>query len=102
MVAIQLSSTDFPVSERLSSHVVDKLAPCERYCSDLERLDVTIHRMPLGFRVDVGMHRRRGGQLSVHEEAGNVFAAVTRVRDRCRKRLRRLHRRRCQHERSQP
>ena len=102
MTAIRVTGIDVGISKGLGEHIAQRFAPCERYCDELERLDVTIRRRPqFGYRVDVAAHRRSGEQLVVHEEAEHVLSAVTQARDTCRKRLRRLHDRRVRPQRTE-
>lgn len=92
MVDITITGVHFQVSDRIRSHVQEKLAPLKRFSADLSRLKVTIHQAEKhGFRVDVDMHLPHGKHVVAHDNEETVYSAIDMVADKCAAQLRRIH-----------
>jgi ribosomal subunit interface protein len=99
MVDIHISGVHFQVSDRIRSHIVEKLGGLGRFHSGLKKLNVTIHEAEKhGYRVDVDMHLPHGKHVVAHDREETVYCAVDMVTDKCASQLRKIHEREFDHK----
>jgi putative sigma-54 modulation protein len=91
-VDIQISGIHFQVSDRVKTHITEKLSHLGRFHHGLSKLHVTIHQAEkFGYRVDVDMHLPNGKHVVAHDNEETIYAAIDMVSDKCASQLRRIH-----------
>lgn len=92
MVDIQISGVHFQVSDKVKSHIADKLGSLNRFHAGLAKLHVTIHQAEkFGYRVDVDMHLPHSKHVAAHDSEETIYAAIDMVADKCASQLRKIH-----------
>ena len=99
MVDIHISGVHFQVSERIRTHIEDKLGGLGRFHTGLKKLNVTIHEAEKhGYRVDVDMHLPHGKHVVAHDKEETVYSAIDMVTDKCASQLRKIHEKEFSHK----
>ncbi|MBA2479764.1 MAG: ribosome-associated translation inhibitor RaiA [Planctomycetes bacterium] len=94
MVDIHISGVHFQVSEKIKTHIHEKLGSLSRFHTGLKTLHVTIHEAEkFGYRVDVDMHLPHGKHVVAHDNEETVYSAIDMVSDKCAAQLRKIHER---------